>query len=137
MTESETPVVSLVLDTSAIAAWVRGSAAVGELLAEIDAEGGKVVIPLTCLLAAASQITTDREWLYLLLDHPTTVLISDDPEDWEMLSSTISLLGTADLASAAWIALDWNTEVLTQHSDRYAKLAGGNLALQIHDYFDG
>jgi hypothetical protein len=128
-------VVRMVLDTSAIAAWVRDSPAVGELIAEIDLEGGLVIIPLPCLLQAASQIKTDREWLTLLLDHPATQVVSDDPEDWEMLSSAITLLGAADLASAAWLALECDVDVLTQHAELYAAIADGNLALQIEDTY--
>jgi hypothetical protein len=133
VTDREPPAVRLVLDTSAIAAWVRGSPAVGELLAEIDLEGGLVLIPLPCLLEAAAQITTDREWLLLLLDHRATQVISDDPDDWEMLAGVRVLLGAADLASAGWLALECNVDVLTQHSPLYAALAGGNLTLQIED----
>ncbi|MEV6349312.1 hypothetical protein [Actinoplanes sp. NPDC051851] len=125
--------VRLVLDSSAIAAWVRGSPAVGELLAEIDREGGLVVVPLTCLLQASAQIKTDREWLYLLLEHPATQVVSDDPDDWEMLSSAITLLGAADLASAGWLALECGVDVLTRHAELYAGLADGNVALQIEE----
>jgi len=83
----------LVLDTSAIAAWTRGSISVGELLAEIDLE----------------------------------------PDDWRMLVGLRQILGSADLASAAWNALDTGLDVLTAHSRLYADLGGGSLAIQIED----
>lgn len=44
--------VSLVLDTSAIAAFARGSIAVGELLAEEDAEDWRMVAGLCRLVGA-------------------------------------------------------------------------------------
>ena len=53
----------LVLDTSAIAAWTRGSVSVGELLAEIDLEQGAVIVPMPCLVEAASQLVDGKEWL--------------------------------------------------------------------------
>ena len=124
---------ALVLDTSAVAAWVRGSVSVGELLTEIDAEGGAVIVPLTCLIEAAAAIADGREWLDLLVRHPTTQLLADDPEDWRMLTATRALLGRADLASAAWFAVEYGVDVLTQHGDRYADMDGGSMVLLVED----
>jgi len=124
---------ALVLDTSAVAAWVRGSVSVGELLAEIDAEGGAVIVPLACLIEAAAVVAGGREWLDLLVQHPTTQLLADDPQDWRMLAATRALLGRADLASAAWFAVEHGVDVLTQHGDQYTGLDGGSIVLPIED----
>jgi hypothetical protein len=43
----------LVLDTSAIKAFAAGSVDVGEAIAEVRAEGGRVLIPIVCLIEAA------------------------------------------------------------------------------------
>ena len=132
MSDQHRPV-RLVLDTSAIAAWVRGSVSVGELLGEVDAEGGAAVVPLPCLIEAAAAVTTDREWLDLLVDHSATFVLADDPEDWRMLSATRAILGRADLASAAWWAVEHSVDVLTGHGPLYAGMGGGSIVLPIED----
>ena len=123
----------LVLDTSAIAAWTRGSISVGELLAEIDLEHGAIVVPLPCLIEAGAQTAADNELLDVLIGHPATVVLADEPDGWRMLVGLRQILGSADLASAAWNALDTGLDVLTAHSRLYADLGGGSLAIQIED----
>jgi hypothetical protein len=46
----------LVLDTSAITAFAAGSVNVGEPIAEVHDEGGRVVVPVVCLIEAARQV---------------------------------------------------------------------------------
>jgi hypothetical protein len=46
---------TLVLDTTAIAAYMRQSLAVGELIAVIDEDGDTVIAPAVCLAEAATQ----------------------------------------------------------------------------------
>jgi hypothetical protein len=48
--------IHLILDTSAIIAYTHGSVAVGELLIEVDDDGGKVALPFQCLSEAASLV---------------------------------------------------------------------------------
>jgi hypothetical protein len=43
----------LVLDTSAIAAFAAGSVNVGEPITEVHSEGGRIVVPVVCLIEAA------------------------------------------------------------------------------------
>ncbi|WP_285472190.1 hypothetical protein [Actinoplanes sp. NBRC 101535] len=122
------------LDTSAIAAWVRGSLSVGELLAEVDEEGGAVLVPLWCLVEAGHHTATvDRERLELLLAHPATFLITDDAADWELLIPLRALTGRADCTSAAMLALDAGVDVMTRDARWYERVAGGGLALEFED----
>ena len=123
----------LVLDASAIAAWTRGSVAVGELLAEIDAEHGAVAIPLNCMVEAASATIADRDLLEILVGHPATMLLGDDPGDWPVLAGLRTVLGELTLASAALIALDAGINVLTSHQSLYEKLGGGGMTIGIED----
>ncbi|GAA4606738.1 hypothetical protein BJY16_005980 [Actinoplanes octamycinicus] len=124
----------LVLDTSAITAWVRGSMAVGETLAEINDEGGAVVIPLPCLVEAGYQTAMiERERLDLLLAHPATFLVEDDAEDWEALVALRALTGRADCASAAMLALDLGVDVMTGDPSAYKGVADGRIVLHIED----
>jgi len=46
----------LVLDRSAIVAYAAGSVHVGEPMAEVHAEGGRVVVPVICLIEAAREV---------------------------------------------------------------------------------
>ena len=124
--------VQLVLDTSAITAWTRGSISVGELIAEIDQDHGAVIVPSACLIEAASQVTSD-EWLGVLVRRPATFVLSDDPGDWRMLAEARQLIGTLDSASAAWFAIECDVDVLTADSRRYAGIHDGSLALPIED----
>ncbi|BAL89106.1 hypothetical protein AMIS_38860 [Actinoplanes missouriensis 431] len=132
MTRART--VRLVLDTTAVASWVRGSIAVGEILAEINDEHGVAVIPVWCLVEAGHETAMiDRGRLDLLLAHPATVVIADDADDWEMLVGLRALTGRADCASAAWLALELDVDVMTRHPGWYEKVDGGRLVLEIED----
>ena len=134
MTEAEAPTVRLVLDTTAVAAWMRGSVSVGEILIEIEAENGAVIIPLPCLIEAAhATALIERERLELLLGHRATFLLPDDPADWLALTQLRTLTGRADTASAAMFALDCDVDVMTRDARWYSSVKGGRLALEIED----
>ncbi|MFI1994775.1 hypothetical protein [Actinoplanes sp. NPDC020271] len=124
----------LVLDTSAITAWLRGSVAVGETLAEVNDEGGAVIIPLWCLVEAGHDTAMiERERLDLLIAHPATLLITDDADDWDALVALRSLTGRPDCASAAMLALDLGVDVMTADARWYKGVADGRIVLQIEE----
>ncbi|BAL87258.1 hypothetical protein AMIS_20380 [Actinoplanes missouriensis 431] len=126
--------VCLVFDTTAVTSWVRGSLAVGETLAEIDDEGGAVLIPLWCLVQAGDQTgMVDRERLDLLLKHPATFLIVDDGEDWDSLVALQQMTGAHDRASAALMALHMDVDVMTSKPHWYASVKNGQKTLLIED----
>ena len=129
---TDSPTVRLVLDTTAITAWCRESVAVGELLAEIRDEDGAAVIPLACLVEAAhSTGLLEQQRLDLLVDHDATVLLEDDARDWKALAATRTVIGRADLASAAMLAMTCSVNVMTNDPRWYAEL--GDIVLE----FDG
>lgn len=124
--------VRLVFDATAVAAFMRGSIAVGEILAEIDEEHGCVILPLACLVEAAASLL-DREHLDLLIGHPATVLVSDDPAEWLALTQLRILTGRPDCAAAALIALDYQVDVMTREPGWYSAVAGGRRVLRFDD----
>ncbi|MBG0564585.1 hypothetical protein [Actinoplanes aureus] len=130
MTEKKRAV-RLVLDASAVVGWVRGSVAVGELIAEIDDEYGAVILPLPCLVEAAhSTGMLQQAHLEILIGHRAVTLLADDPADWLALTTLRGILGSPDRASAAMLALDAGVDVLTRDASWYAGVAGGRIALQ-------
>lgn len=132
MTEPEPRTVRLILDTSAIIAFTRGSINVGEVLAEIDDCGGAAALPLACLIAAAPA-AADMDRLDLLVAHPATVVIADEPDLWRPLVSMCEIVGRADAASAALAAIDYGVEVLTRQPGLYSVLNAGDLTITIED----
>lgn len=126
--------VRLVLDATAIAAYARGSVAVGEILIEVDAEHGAVVIPLSCLVEAAhATAMLERDRIGMLLGHDATFLVSDDPEDWVALAELRSLVDRADRASAALISLEYKVDVMTRDARWYSQVARGRRVLEFDD----
>ncbi|BEL05244.1 hypothetical protein Q0Z83_034350 [Actinoplanes sichuanensis] len=126
--------VALILDTSAITGFARGSLAVGELLAEIDIEGGCVLVPLPCLVEAAALITEEElGWLDILLGHAAAQLVVDDPDDWRMVAGVHRVVGGYPHALAAWLALECGADVMTRNPHLYAGLGGGGITLPFDD----
>lgn len=125
--------IRLVVDTSAIVGFVRGSTSVGELIAEVDAEHGLVVVPLACLVEAAANIVDGGPWLNLLVNHRATLVVGEDPEEWGMLAGVKALLQEYELTAAAWLALKAEVDVLTRYPGRYEPLGGGPITLSFTD----
>jgi len=69
--------VAVVLDATALAAYVNGQVAVGELIAEVADEGRQVAVPATCLAAAHAATTGDvgTALLTLLATTPAVTLV--------------------------------------------------------------
>ncbi len=118
--------IAIVLDTTALTAWARESVAVGELIAEIEDDHGAVLVPMACLVEAAYRTGMLAEQrLRMLLDLPTVFLVVDDPEDWPALAATRNLVERADLAAAAWLAVDAQVQVMTSDPRWYSAVNGG------------
>jgi hypothetical protein len=121
--------VHLILDASAIVAFVRESIHVGEVVAEVDAEDAAVGLPVLCL-ARARTMVEDVDRLNLLVDHGAAVVLPD-PDDWQALAATLDLVGRWDAAAAALLALDSGLAVLTATPGLYAGLGGGDLTIDV------
>jgi hypothetical protein len=120
--------VRFVLDTSAIAAFARGSIHVGEVLAEVADEDAVALLPLACLVEAVhgQRFASEEDArLDLLVGHPATEMLADDPQVWRSLAYTYDLVGSADAAAAALAAIDYGVSLLSRYPSRYAGLDGG------------
>jgi hypothetical protein len=126
--------IRLVLDSSAVAGWLSGSIAVGELIAEIDDEHGAVILPLPCLVEAAySTGMLQPELLNALINHEAVFLLADNPEHWVELAALRSLVDGQDRASAAMQALECDVDVMTRNEGWYSGVAGGSIAHVFED----
>ena len=122
--------IGLVLDSTAILAYTRGSFHVGEVLIQVEEDDAVAALPVACLVEAAG-VVTDTDRLDLLVGHPTTELVADDPEDWRFLRTAYDMVGRYESASAAVLALGAGVGVLTRRPGLYAGLDQGGLAIPI------
>ena len=110
----------LVLDTSAIKAFAAGSVDVGEPIAEVHADGGRVVIPIVCLIEAARHVGDDMP--RVLVDHPACEVAPFTVELWPAAIAGIRILGRLDLAVALLVATMGNGYVLTAEPEAYGDI---------------
>jgi hypothetical protein len=73
--------VAVVLDASALSAFVEGNVAVGELMAEVADEGRTVAVPAACLAAAFAAVhrEVDEALVALVIASPSVRVLSLDP----------------------------------------------------------
>jgi hypothetical protein len=124
--------VRLILDTSAVIEYTRGSDHVGELLVEVDEEDAAAGVPFLCLSESLPYVT-DRDRLQLLVTHPAVRVVSDEPWSWQAHAALRDLVGSSDAASAASAAINGEVWVLTRRPGLYAGISGGDLAIAIPD----
>lgn len=122
--------ISLVLDTSAVLSFVRSSIHVGEVIAEIADERGLAGIPLPCAVEAA-QAAVDVDRLEVLLEHPDTVLLAEDVENWRALAALLPVTGEYSAACAALAAIDAERWVLSSRPELYAGVNDGAIAIPL------
>ena len=128
MTVESTPI-RLVLDTSAILAFTRGSIHVGEPLSEVADEGGVAGLPAECL-AEARWMVDDVDRLNLLLDHHATVVVPGS-DDWQALAAIHDVTGTLDATAAMLSAIDEGCFVLTARPGLYRGIADNGPIVEI------
>lgn len=123
----------LVLDTSGIASFLAGGISVGELLVEVDAANGAVLLPYPCLVEAAAAVPdkTASALLGVLLDHAAVQLVDVAPE-WQILAALVGLIGQYGAASAAWLAATEDVDIATRRPGLYAPL-GEDIVLLLAD----
>jgi predicted nucleic acid-binding protein len=122
--------IRIVLDTSAIVAFTRGSIDVGEVIAEVDDEQAAVGLPDLCLVEA-SRAVADASWLDLLVNRDSTRVLADQVESWRAFAATYEIVGRLDAASAVLAAIDLDCHVLTGQPGLYGGLAGGGPVIGI------
>lgn len=123
---TDDPPVRLVLDRSALLAYISGSVHVGETLHEVIDDdvrfGVPVIVAVEALTMAAGK---DRALLHQLLAVDACALLPELPEDLLELTYWRDVTGRPDLATAALAALVHDASVLTSEGGRY----GGNVPL--------
>jgi hypothetical protein len=113
------PRVHLVLDTSAIVAYVR-TVDVGETIDQVGENSAQFALPVACLVEAAAEV--GAEVLAGLVANPAAVVVDVAGADWAVLAVTRELLGGLDVASALHAAEHYGCDVLTGEPGRYAAL---------------
>ena len=111
--------IQVVLDASAIVAYIRGSIDVGETIAEVSSEGASIALPVLSLIEA-NRAAVDREWLDHLLDHDAVTILDVKGSGWLALAMMHDLVDPLDSASAALATIDFRCPVLTARPRQYA-----------------
>jgi hypothetical protein len=110
--------IHMILDTSAIIAYLRGSVDVGETLGAVRDEKGRVGLPVLSLVEAGYRLV-DKGWLDLLLEHDATAILDVSGSDWLALTTMYQDVERLDGASAALAAIDHRCPVLTARPTLY------------------
>lgn len=113
------PPVRVVLDLSALRAYLAGSVHVGETIHEVVEDGRFGVPVLVAYEALAGAAGKDLATLHRLLALDRCALLAELPEDLLELTYWRRVTGRADLAAAAVAALVHDAAVLTSEGARY------------------
>jgi hypothetical protein len=114
------PTVRLVLDTSAVLAYVAGSIDLGEVITEVVDEAMRFGVPALCLVEASRLAGEDgAAGLRLLAWHPHCAILPLVADDWEVVAAEARRLGRADLAVCLLEAFDRGGYVVTGEPDAY------------------
>ncbi|HEY6592647.1 MAG TPA: hypothetical protein VI011_00865 [Asanoa sp.] len=122
--------VRIVLDTSAIVAYTRGSIDVGEVIAEVDDERAAAALPVLCLVEATQHIV-DAGHLDLLVNHSATVVIAAEARDWRALAEVHERVGRLDATTAVLAAARRRCQVLSRQPGLYGGLSNGGPIIPI------
>jgi hypothetical protein len=119
-----------VLDTGALMAFVHGVDSVGGVVADVADVGGKVAVPLVCLLEAYSLLDHDEHALLRVLRQnrrvetvrPASDAFADD--DCPVIGSMTRLAGRLGAGHAAYVALVHAAGVVTSRPDQVRTVLG-------------
>jgi hypothetical protein len=107
--------VTVVFDTSAVLAYVKGSIAVGELLSIIADDGDTVLVPTACLAAACRQVPHEDEAMLAILAGAPCVASGPLTADQAIEVGAVTRRSSAiDLGHAAVEAVGHNAQLATQ-----------------------
>lgn len=107
--------VTVVLDTSALLAYTKGSIAVGELVSIVSDDDDRVLVPATCLAEAYRQLPQGHDALLSVLVGITNVEVAPLPaEDATDVGATARPASGIDLGHAAVEAVRHEAQLATQ-----------------------
>jgi hypothetical protein len=116
VTAEDAPPVRLVLDGSALLAYLAGSVHVGEPLHEVIADGMRFAV--TAVTAAETLAVVDdpkdRATLHRLLALDACAVLPTLGESWQELAYWRGFTGRADLATTVMACLDHGAPILTR-----------------------
>jgi hypothetical protein len=120
--------IAVILDDTALRAYVAGQVAVGELIAEIADEDRQVGIPAACL-AAAYAATTDEVGTALLALLMTTPAVQLVPLGAEPGVDDVRQVGVLARAAGGNLAIGHAVRAALAHQAHYATAQPKNVAV--------
>ncbi|MGC4770271.1 hypothetical protein ACLQ25_15030 [Micromonospora sp. DT44] len=120
MSAGEERPVRLVLDRSALLAYLAGSVHVGEPLHEVIQDRNRFGVTVVTVAEAMAIVSDPKEraTLHRLLTLDACAVLSTEGRSWHELSYWRTLTGRVDLATTALAVLDHDAAILTGE-DRY------------------
>jgi hypothetical protein len=118
---SDAPV-RVVLDTTAVVAYTRGSVNVGEIIVEVTEEKATFAVPAICLVEAARTVADMP--LRLLTVHPACRVLPLLAADWPPLAAAVRVLRRLDVIAALYAAQQADGYVLTAEPGAYGDDGG-------------
>ncbi|MDG4840564.1 hypothetical protein O7631_28905 [Micromonospora sp. WMMD967] len=127
MTGPDGPAVRLILDRSALLAYVAGSMDVAEPIHEVAQDGVRFGVPAVVAAEVLAVVDDpgDRAVLHRLLERPACAVLPTWGEDWQELAYWRVVTGRVDLAAAVMAVLEHDASVLTSEGKAYGD--GGDL----------
>ncbi|MBO4205441.1 hypothetical protein [Micromonospora echinofusca] len=112
--------VRLVLDRSALLAYVEGSVHVGEPLHEVIQDRNRFGVTAVTAAETLAMVSDakDRAALHRLLALDACVVLPTDGRSWHELSYWRTFTGRVDLATTVLASLEYDASILTRE-DRY------------------
>lgn len=115
MTQPDELPVRLILDRSALLAYLAGSMHVAEPIHEVTDDGVRFGVPSVVAAETLTAVTdpTEREALHRLFTRPACAMLPTWGEDWLELSYWRTFTGRTDLAVSVMAAFEHDASVLT------------------------
>lgn len=126
--------IHIVLDASAITAFVRGSISVGESLNLVAEAGAAIGLPVLSLATAKLHVADDH-LIDFLVNHPATTTLAATTE-WRALATATADVGRLDAADAALATIDCHADLFTGQTGLYAGLVPAERVIPLDDIAD-
>ncbi|MER5457897.1 hypothetical protein ABT008_24275 [Micromonospora sp. NPDC002389] len=121
--EDELPPVTLVLDRSALLAYVAGSIHAVEPVGEVITDRQRFGVTAVTVAEALKLVTDskDRKDLHTLLAMDACAVLPTWGEDWWELSYWLGVTSRVDLATTVLASLEHGAQILTGEGHRYGE----------------